>query len=209
METQVEKSHYEFSKYFNKKRWTSLWHQVDEITRLEPKSVLEIGPGPGILKSILSSLGLVVHTLDLDPELKPDYVASVTNIPLQNDSFDLCCGFQVLEHMPFDKSKLAFSEMLRVSRRFVVISLPDSGRVWPYSIYVPKKGQINLHLKVPFNRRKRHRFDGQHYWEINKKGYDIDSLIRDLCSVGESVQLVKNFLVDQNPYHRFLVFQKN
>ena len=71
---QVEKSHYEFSHYITKGRWNSMWHQLDEIINLKPQSVLEIGPGPGVFKHLAGLFGINVKTLDLDPELKPDFV---------------------------------------------------------------------------------------------------------------------------------------
>lgn len=123
---QVNKSHYNFSEYTDKRRWASIWHQVDEICKLSPNTVLEIGPGPGTLKHIMHSLGINVQTVDLDPDLSPDYVASVTQLPIQNCSFDLVCAFQVLEHLPFESSIIAFSEMVRVAKKYVLISLPDA-----------------------------------------------------------------------------------
>jgi len=36
-----------------KKRWISVWHQLDEVLSLNPSSILEIGPGPGVFKSMI------------------------------------------------------------------------------------------------------------------------------------------------------------
>jgi hypothetical protein len=43
---QVDKNHYEFLKYVNKKRWICYYYQIYEILKRNPKTVLEIGPGP-------------------------------------------------------------------------------------------------------------------------------------------------------------------
>lgn len=50
MQRQVEYSHYEFAGYVNKQRWISIWHQLDEVIKLNPKNVLEIGPAQGFSK---------------------------------------------------------------------------------------------------------------------------------------------------------------
>ena len=52
---QVEKAHYEFNSYMSKERWISVWHQLDEIQKLKPENVLEVGPGPGLFKIIAAA----------------------------------------------------------------------------------------------------------------------------------------------------------
>ena len=58
--------HYSFSTYITKKRWTSYWHQLDEVYRLHPNSILEIGKGSGIFSIISKHINeeAVVKTLD-------------------------------------------------------------------------------------------------------------------------------------------------
>lgn len=70
---QVNQEHYEFKKYVTKLRWISMWHQLDELMRLRPERVLEIGPGPGLLKATAAQFGVSVETLDLDADLNPDH----------------------------------------------------------------------------------------------------------------------------------------
>jgi ubiquinone/menaquinone biosynthesis C-methylase UbiE len=200
---QVDKAHYAFDTYMSKERWNSVWHQLDEILKLEPASVLEIGPGPGTFKSIAHSMGLNVKTLDLDPELKPDILGSATSMPLPDADFDIVCAFQMLEHLPYVEALKAFSEMARVASRYIVISLPDSRPVWRYRIFVPKIGVFDRLLPRPFWRPVQHQFDGQHYWEVNKAGHSLEKLLRDFSLSGK---LIKTYRVAENPYHRFFVF---
>ncbi|WP_440997949.1 class I SAM-dependent methyltransferase [Arhodomonas sp. SL1] len=202
---QVDKTHYEFARYLGKKRWLSVWHQLDEVLALEPERVLEIGPGPGVFKAVASVFGVSVETLDLDPELGPDHVASATELPFGDDHYDVVCAFQMLEHLPFEESRKAFSEMSRVARRGVVISLPDAKRVWRYVFHVPKLGEQQLHVPRPSKGPREHEFDGEHYWEINKAGYDLITVIAALKEAG-GVALDRSYRVEEFPYHRFLVF---
>jgi hypothetical protein len=94
---QVPASSYDFAKYMTMPRWCSLWHQIRIIHSLQPKTILEVGVGNGLLRAICSHQGIEVRTIDIDPELKPDVVASVQKIPFEPQTVDLTCAFQVLE----------------------------------------------------------------------------------------------------------------
>lgn len=201
---QVSKSHYEFSKYMTKERWISVWHQVDEIVKLNPESVLEIGQGSGLLKVILSLLNIQIETFDVDAELEPDHVGSATDLRLESNSYDLVCAFQVLEHLPFPSALVAFNEMVRVSRGHILISLPDSMRTWYYRLHIPLVGTFRFNIPVPRLTDPVHFFDGEHYWELNKKGYGLKNVI---ASFSQNALLIRSFRVRENSYHKFFLFK--
>ncbi len=218
---QVDKTHYEFRKYMGKKRWISVWHQLDEVLSLNPSSILEIGPGPGVFKSMIELFleeipaqgdpnitngGGKIQTVDIDPELKPDYVASATDLPLENNSFDCVCAFQMLEHLPYDEALKAFMEMVRVSKRHVVISLPDAMKLYPYSMYIPKLGVRHFFIPRPRLKPKEHQFNGEHHWEINRRGYPLKKIIQDFCS--NDIGVLRTYRIREHLYHRFFVFEK-
>ncbi|OOC48227.1 class I SAM-dependent methyltransferase [Thioalkalivibrio versutus] len=207
MKKQVDKAHYDFGKYVHKQRWASMWHQLDEVINLYPERVLEVGPGPGLFKAVASAMGVHVETLDLDPELKPDHVASVFEMPFEDASFDVVCAFQMLEHMPFDQSREAFREMARVAGKAIVISLPDAATRWPVSIHVPTLGPVRFMIPRPRLVAPRHEFDGEHHWEISKAGYSLKRVASHLLD-GLPLRLTKTFRVHEHPYHRFFVFEK-
>lgn len=207
MEKQVNSTHYQFGKYVTKGRWASLWHQLDEVIKLKPKSVLEVGPGPGLFKAAALAMGVHVETLDLDPELHPDHVASVLAMPFSDGAFDVVCAFQMLEHLPFAQSVLAFKEMVRTSRDGVVISLPDAGTRWRISVNLPRIGRKRFLISRPQLSSKKHVFNGQHYWELNKTGYLPDTVIKRFLD-GSAVALVRKFRVPEYPRHHFFVFHK-
>lgn len=204
-EKQIDKTNYNFSKYIHKRRFSSMWHQLDEILATQPDSVLEIGPGPGIFKILASIFGIKVETLDLDPELEPDHVGDIENMPFDDKKYDVVCAFQVLEHLPYDAALVALNEMVRVSRRYVIISLPDAKVVYRCSFQIPKIGEINLFIPKPTLRSKAHVFNGEHYWEINKKGYSLNKVIQDFSAF---CKIEKTYRVNENPYHRFFILRK-
>jgi SAM-dependent methyltransferase len=206
MHKQVDKSHYKFVKYFSKSRWDSIWNQLYEVINLNPERVLEIGPGPGLFKAAATALAVSVETLDIDPELQPDHVASVFEMPFEDGNYDVVCAFQMLEHLPYEQSLLAFKEMCRVANTHVVISLPDASRGWPQTLTIPKIGRVSFFVPRLRLRLQEHKFDGEHYWEINKAGYALKKIITDLIRSGE-VELMKTFRTTENSYHRFFVFK--
>jgi hypothetical protein len=208
MQKQVDKSHYKFSDYMTKHRWISIWHQLDEVTRLQPDSVLEIGPGPGLFKASAIALGLNVKTLDIDPELGPDYVAPATAIPLANGSIDVTCAFQVLEHMPFETSMRALAELCRVARKAVAISLPDVETRWPSTVMIPRLGEVKFVIPRPFFSPREHVFDGEHYWEISKKGYSLEYIVSEISGVAATFDM-RTYRVHENPYHRFFILNRH
>jgi ubiquinone/menaquinone biosynthesis C-methylase UbiE len=202
---QVEKSHYDFSSYMSKARWCSIWHQLDEISKLKPETVLEIGTGPGVLKILAATLGVKVETLDIDPDLNPDYVASATSIPFNDATYDVVCAFQMLEHLPYELSLKAFGEMVRVCQRNVVISLPDAHNVWRFERYIPKLVTYDIRLPRQKFILPVHNFDGEHYWEINTRDYPLRRVISDFS---QNANLDKTYLVHEHPYHRFFIFNR-
>jgi len=186
-----------------KPRWSSVWHQLDEVVRLRPRNVLEVGPGPGLFKLLGDKFNLNVETLDLDPNLSADHIGSATDIPFDDNSYDVVCAFQVLEHLPYESSLQAFKEMSRVSRHNVVISLPDAKSIWRYLFFLPKLGSFEIFVPRPRMKTPSHTFDGEHYWEINKKGYSLKKVIEDFSKHGA---LTATYRVPEHTFHRFLIF---
>lgn len=206
-EKQVDAAQYQFSRYVDQLRWASLWHQVAEIVREMPSNVLEVGKGNGLLGAILRHYGIDYQSTDIDPELKPDHVASVTDLPFASEAFDVVGCFQVLEHIPYSDFRAALTELIRVARTKVVISLPDAKALWQYSFYLPMKGELKLNVPRPRLRPQEHVFDGEHYWEINKAGYPLADVMETIGICGARVQ--STYRVSQNPYHRFFVLEKH
>jgi len=202
---QVKEGHYAFGRYLSKSRWCSVWHQLDEVHKLKPNHVLEVGPGPGLFKTVAATFGISVETLDFDPDLKPDHLGSATAMPFSDGAYDVVCAFQMLEHLPYEAALQAFGEMARVSRSHVVISLPDARPVWRYQLHIPKFGPWDFFVARPLFKAQVHEFDGEHYWEINKRGYSLDRVIADLS---KHLKLSKTYRVFENSYHRFLIFSR-
>ena len=203
---QVSEDHYRFDNYFSPARWMSYYHQVRQIaTRDDVKTVLDIGPGTTFLKNVLLSQrpDIRYESLDMAADVKPDHIGSITKIPLPDNSYDAVCAFQVLEHIEFKDVEQALAEMARVSKKYIMISVPHFGPT------------IQLHLKIPmiklirsvirFPRPVKHEFDGQHYWELGKRGYPVTRFKKLLSHIGE---LKVEFVPFENQYHHFFILEK-
>jgi SAM-dependent methyltransferase len=205
MQSQVLAEHYDFDQYVTKKRWTSYWHQVDEVLKLSTDSVLEVGVGVGIFKEIARNFGINVETVDIDADLKPDYIASVLELPFKDNAYDVIVAFQILEHLPYEQFTKALSEIKRVATRYVILSLPDAERIWRYCFCFPLLDEKNFYIKRPRIFPKKHKFDGEHYWEISKKGYPLSRITKEFEDQG--LDLIKTYRVPENTYHRFFVLR--
>lgn len=202
---QVSSSHYDFS-YMNMRRWASVWYQLRETLELQPKSVLELGPGPGIFKAAIAQYGIDVKTLDHDPDLQPDYVGAASEMPFDDESWDLVCAFQMLEHLPYEDSLKAVREMRRVAERYLLISLPDRTPSLRLLLDAPWVGVRQARFDLPNPWSREHLFNGEHYWEIGKRGYPVRRIIEDFKAC--DLTLRKTFRAGEIAYHRFFVFER-
>jgi ubiquinone/menaquinone biosynthesis C-methylase UbiE len=154
---------------------------------------------------LLRGTGIGVKTLDIDKSLGPDIVSSVMNIPLATSSVDAVVAFQVLEHLPYDEFASALREMSRVARSFVMLSLPDVSRWYRFDNWFPLIGHIRFQIRVPRLNPPVHEFDGEHYWEIGKKGYPLARIKETIETCGLSIE--DTYRPWEYAYHRFFILQ--
>jgi ubiquinone/menaquinone biosynthesis C-methylase UbiE len=172
---QVEKGHYLTQRYNHKARWLSYWYQIDAVLGFRPSSILEVGIGSGMVRDYLRKCGAAVTTLDIDPDVNPDVVGSVLSMPLGDGEFDCVLAAEILEHLPFEDFPAGLREIRRVSRRSAVVSLPDARRtLCNASLKIPFLPALRCFAQVPTFRQ--HVFNGQHYWELGKRGYGIRTI---------------------------------
>ena len=204
---QVDKGHYFSPEYVNPRRFASYAYQISEILALEPRSVLEVGIGNGLVTYMLRQAGLEVTTLDFDAALAPDIVASVTEMPVPDGAYDVVACFEVLEHLPFDMLPQALAEIHRAARTWAVLSLPHSGHAASAEVRLPGLGVRRLRLACGKLIPRPHRFDGEHYWQIGYKGYPLARVLTAMREAG--FEVVKTYRCWEVPWHRFFVLKKD
>lgn len=191
-----------------KRRFISYWHQVYEALALEPKTMLEVGIGNGFVSRYLKGEGINITTCDINKDLNPDYVSSVTQLPFQNNSFHLVMACEILEHMPYQETLKALGELARVSSQWVLISLPDATRTFRIELPIPKIGKWKKLITLPKRNPPAHVVTDKegHHWEIGKKDYPLNRITRDMEKAGLAVK--KTYRIFEFPYHRFFVLEK-
>jgi hypothetical protein len=189
--TQLDASTYHRRRYLSLLRTITHWHQANEVAQSTPDAghVLEIGPGSGHTTWLVRNWGYRVTTLDFDRAVRPDVVGDVVRLPFDNRSFDCVLAAEVLEHIPFDELGRALGELRRVSRNSVIVTLPAPflgvSALWN----LPRREPKGVYLGVPFVIE--HRWDGEHYWELGKRGYGIRKVKRTIARSG--LRLIKAF----------------
>jgi len=205
--TQVREGHY-LKGYDSLNRFISYFYQTKSILELNVKSVLEVGVGNKTVNNYLKSRGLDVKSVDFDKNLKPDVVADVRKMPLKNKQFDavLCC--EVLEHIPLDELPKALRELTRVSKKYVIVSVPY------YCAYFELFGKfsfghftkaLNFAFSIPYFFLKP-KFSGEHYWGLGVKGISKRCFRKHAKKVG--LKVIKEFRETLNPHHYFFVMKR-
>lgn len=201
---QVTKEHYFDRFYDNQERWASYWHQLERIIRYNPQKVLEIGPGNGTVRDALKKRGIKVTTVDIARDLGPDVVASVTALPFGDDTFDLVLAAEVLEHIPFSEVSQALREINRVSKKYVVISLPHAGYVFSLEFKIPLLKKVAIIWKLPLFWKK-HQFNGEHYWELGKRGFGRSRIKKLIRKAG--LKILESRIYADDPAHCFFTLE--
>lgn len=199
----MNKNFCSFKRYIHMDRWVSYWHQIAESLDLEVERILEIGIGNRIVADSLRKEGIKVQTMDIDRELSPDFVGSVENIPLKNNSVDMVLCAEVLEHLPFEKFERCLRELNRVTGKYVVLSLPHFGPPVRISFKIPFMKEIKIAFKIPWP--VSHKSGGPHYWEVGKRGYSSRK-IRNM--IKKYFKIKKEFIPFENQYHHFYILCK-
>ena len=129
---------------------------------------------------------------------------------VESNSYDVVMACEVLEHIPWIDVPKAIAELSRVSKEYILVSLPQYGWSFNINLVIPfldritKRKSINIGFFIP-RFYSNVRFDGQHYWEIGCKDYSLKR-VRGLFSKYFNIE--KEFEVELNRFHRFFVLKK-
>lgn len=125
------------------------------------ESLLEVGCGDGRIINRLKGkyekiCGLDISKKALDYVETPKVQGTLENLPFADKSFDIVICCEVLEHLPYTIYKKAVKEIERVSKEYILISVPNDENLELEMITCPKCGcssHIWRHLRS-FNKEK-------------------------------------------------------
>lgn len=195
--------------------WSRYYYVIKAFQEKKINSVLEIGSGDYIVKSIVEPYVGSYKTLDINDNMKPDYLGDILkyNDKLKN-KFDLIIITDVLEHIPFDDVGIALNNMsqylttkgriiLTVPHRRTWFSFMSSINLSPRMFAVrngllsPKAFYRNFIIKKPW-------IDPHHCYEIGINGVSVKMFDKKITENHYNIIESKGI-----PYVNFWVIEKN
>ena len=204
MQTNTLVDHYSKPSYDTKERFASYWQQTQLLQSVRDGTILNIGSGNGFLRHYMSRRDCHLIDLDIDRTLAPHVCGDALKLPFRDNSFDAVSCFQVLEHLEFSTLAAALREMKRVSKGVAFISLPDAGLHLRGSARLERLIDVSFILPLNFLKSQL-RNHSEHKWEINRKGYPLRKILKEITIAGWIV--TKTFRLHENPYHRFFLIK--
>lgn len=87
------------------------------------QKILDVGCNQAILKTLINFIEYVGIDISGKPDICLD-LEEIDSLPFEDSTFDCVICSDVLEHV--DNLHLVFSELIRVSRKYVIISWPNN-----------------------------------------------------------------------------------
>lgn len=204
-EASIGLSEYFNDNYFGFPAMASMCEQIIAVHEMKPSRILEIGKGNGFVSDFLSKAGYQITTFDINPNLKPDVVGSVTELSSHfgQGEFDLVVCAEVLEHIPFELFEPSLCEISKAcAGGQALITLPRAQAIWLEIVsdirlrFVGRKFRPDIFIS-----RKKSQISECHHWEIDHSSKtslaEIKRLISEqfnICSITRSRHC---------SYHRF------
>jgi len=134
MKKSIERLHYENADLWSRVRWADaslVAERAGRVLELIPesaRSVLDVGSGNGLLarlsrgKHPIVSLDRSIAALQQAEGKRCQGTAFA--LPFGTDSFDVVVSMEMLEHLPAPSYQPALEEITRVSRKYIIITVP-------------------------------------------------------------------------------------
>jgi len=169
--------------YYSRKRIVHQWTQVHLLGKVDCLKVLEIGPGLGLVTSLLVNIGYDVNTLDRSPRAfaypnVPHHVRDICSLRgTEIAGFDtiLCC--ETLEHIEWHRVAPVLSTFRGSGARHLIVSVPYMGFQMFLEVYLNSKifRQYFSMKKLLSHKNFVAEPPGGHQWEVGYRGLSLSS----------------------------------
>lgn len=200
------------SAFNNLPSYISYYYQIKLIPS-KCKTILEVGIGNKFVSSQLKLMNKKVITVDNNENLNPDIVADIRKIPRKDNSVDCVICYEVLEHLPLDEFIIALKELKRITKRYLIISLPFSGfcygAILNTYIKIPFSKGIIFRIPLPFLLRPKKlikKMKINHYWAVGEAGASRKKIRRIFNKCG--FKILKEISPVLNNHHIFWILKK-
>jgi hypothetical protein len=177
----------EWRRYYSEKRIGHQWLQVHMLTDVGAETVLEIGPGLGLVTAMLDNAGFAVTTLDFLPSQYPrDHIKHLqcdlrdaTREQLSGFDAIICC--ETLEHFHWDDVDGLLRRFRDAAPKHLLISVPYMGLQLDWRLYLNARAWRNAFSLKQFKFLSEFKFDEKtdplcHKWEVGYRGTGLQAL---------------------------------
>jgi hypothetical protein len=181
--------------YYSRKRIVHQWLQVHLLAGLECERILEIGPGLGLVTSLLVNLGYEVETLDVLPRAfdYPDVrhlqkdVRELQSAEIAGYDAILCC--ESLEHIDWPQVSPVLATLRASGAKFLIVSVPYMGFQIAFDLYLNRTTARHYFSmkKLLWRREFEREAAGGHQWEIGYRRYPLRIWEDQLENAGWSI----------------------
>lgn len=195
---QFELSREEFLAKLDFLNWDRYFAITKELTLLQPKSILEIGPGEGTLKRLFAPFVERYATMDVNPKLEPDVLGDIRSQQAGLDGkFDVVIAADILEHIPFPEVEAALRNIhtYLAPSGHALITIPHRAWfvlglswLWNYRRCVLRAPDW---IRTAYHRIVRWRkppIDPDHQWEIGDGEHSIKDVEGKMRTVGFAIE---------------------
>jgi len=121
--------------------------EVTDLIAQDTNSILDVGCGNGIFVNTLMHrfphrfnrlTGLDLSEEALKYVRTEKFAGSVAKLPFEDQSFDLVTCLEVLEHLPQEDFEKGISELQRVSKKYIIITVPNDQDLATSLVMCPK-----------------------------------------------------------------------
>ena len=210
------KNHYFNREYMRSERLLSYIDQLAVLSKfsIHSDTILEVGKGNGYFSHFIQTyFNQTVRTVDIVPELKPDYCVDISSKEfILPTTFDIGVCFEVMEHIEWERLGIVVDNLRKYVKKYLIISVPDANFFLQFNInrflfkYIP----LNLTVSIPRFLKNRSTIVNSHFWEIGI--YHSNRRITNKILISEVLgieNVLSHYRGRHFPGHHFFVLKGN